>query len=479
MNSMSQAPPSNRPTPTAEKLLFGRYRVQEQLGETRLSTVFRAMDERLQRPVLVHLLRKDLVGQAPLRQRFLDEATASARRSHPALLEVFDSGEVVNRPFMITEFATGRPLRALGLLTLEDALLYVRQVVGAVATCQAAGVPHPPISSSNVLLVDEGRVKLVESWLTPPDAVALDLAHYRAPERSQGQSPTPANAVYALGLLLYELITGKRPITGPDPRAVIAAHLTTRIASLSEVRPLLYLPALERLLARATARAPEQRPPDAAALADALDALRREVGADTDRLAAPPAPQRGRRLARDAGTVRADETAVHVASQGQSPQHRPTLPDAVPVFAQPAGPMNVDSTTSANRAKLHQSAQRAFLGWAVALLLLLGVVYGSYVGASYVVDRFFEISLPQISLPFTIPWWTGGEETLVVNAEGLNVRDQPGTQGAVRTTLLKGTRVVKLEGPRTVGDTPWVRVRAVVNDQTIEGWVSLKYLETT
>ena len=477
---MSQAPPSNQSTPTAEKLLFGRYRVQEQLGETRLSTVFRAMDERLQRPVLVHLLRKDLVGQTSLRQRFLDEATASARRSHPALLEVFDSGEVANRPFMITEFATGRPLRALGLLTLEDALLYVRQVVGAVATCQVAGVPHPPISSSNVLLVDEGRVKLLESWLTPPDAVALDLAHYRAPERSQGQSPTPANAVYALGLLLYELITGKRPITGPDPRAVIAAHLTTRIPSLSEMRPLLYLPALERLLARATARAPEQRPSDAAALADALDVLRHEVGADTERLAAPLPSQRGRRLAHDAGTVRANEPAAHAGAQSQIAQPRPAQPDAVPVFAQSSGAMSVDNTTSANRAKLHQSAQQAILGWAVALLLLLGVVYGSYIGASYVVDRFFEISLPQISLPFTLPdWWPGGEETLVVSAEELNVRDQPGTQGALRTTLLKGTRVVKLEGPRTVGDTSWVRVRAVVNDQTVEGWVSLKYLETT
>ncbi|HWQ11942.1 MAG TPA: protein kinase, partial [Roseiflexaceae bacterium] len=129
-------------TPTSSPVLHGRYRIEEQLGAWRLAVVYRAYDERLQRPVLVHLFRRDLLGQEPLRQRFVQEAQNSARRSHPSLLDVFDSGEVGGRPFMITEYVSGRTLREIGALSLEEALLYFRQVVGAVAACQEAGVPH-------------------------------------------------------------------------------------------------------------------------------------------------------------------------------------------------------------------------------------------------------------------------------------------------------------------------------------------------
>ncbi|NTU83580.1 MAG: serine/threonine protein kinase, partial [Chloroflexales bacterium] len=272
-------------TPSAQPLLFGRYRVSEQLGETRLASVYAASDARLQRRVLLHLLRKDLVGQERPRARFVAEVGQMARRSHQALLEVFDSGEVSARPFIVTEHCAGRPLRELGLLTVEQAMLYMRQVAGAVAACQSqrspeapVGLYHPPISSSNVLLVDEGRVKLVDSWLVPAAEVTGDLAHYRAPELSEGRAATPATAVYALGLLLYELITGERPVSGADARATALAHLTAHIPPLRQARPGLYMPTAESLLARAVARAPERRFPDARAFSEALvKALNREV----------------------------------------------------------------------------------------------------------------------------------------------------------------------------------------------------------
>src|SRR5262245_59159473 len=95
-------------TPTSNPILHGRYRVEEQIGVGRLAAVYRAYDERLQRRVLVHLLRKELVDQEPLRERFVRESYDSARRSHPSLLEVFDSGEVAGRPYMVTEYVEGR-----------------------------------------------------------------------------------------------------------------------------------------------------------------------------------------------------------------------------------------------------------------------------------------------------------------------------------------------------------------------------------
>src|SRR5215207_11148768 len=100
-----------RATPVTIPLLHGRYRIEEQLGAGRLAVVYRAYDERLQRRVLVHLLRKELLAQEPLRQRFIREAHDGARRSYPSLLEVFDSGEIAGRPYMVTEYVAGRTLR--------------------------------------------------------------------------------------------------------------------------------------------------------------------------------------------------------------------------------------------------------------------------------------------------------------------------------------------------------------------------------
>src|SRR5215470_17122713 len=121
------------PTPAALPLLQGRYRVEDRLGASRLAVVYRAYDERLRRNVLIHLLRRELADQDALRERFLQEAQHNAGRSHRSLLDVYDTGELAGRPFMVTEYVAGRSLRELGALSLEDALLYFRQVVGAVA----------------------------------------------------------------------------------------------------------------------------------------------------------------------------------------------------------------------------------------------------------------------------------------------------------------------------------------------------------
>ena len=298
-------------TPPSIPLLHSRYRIEEQLGTGRLAVVYRAYDERLQRQVLIHMLRKELLGQEPLRERFIQEAHISARRSHQSLLEIFDSGEIAGRPYMVTEYVAGRTLRELGALSAEQALLYFRQLVGAVAACQAAGVPHPPITSSNVVLVEDGHVELLENWRTPAAEIAIDSACYRPPERSAGTPASPAGAVYSLGLLLIEMLTGQRVIQGDDPRAVAQQHLTARIPPLSEVRPLLFVPSLEQLLQRATARRPEDRPPDAAALGQAVDDLRRDLAGETRRLAAPPVqpPSLRQRINRSASQVMAARPA--------------------------------------------------------------------------------------------------------------------------------------------------------------------------
>jgi eukaryotic-like serine/threonine-protein kinase len=454
-------------TPTAPPILHDRYRIEEQLGTSRLAAVYRAYDQRLQRTVLVHLLRKELVGHEALRQRFIQEAYDGAHRSHQSLLEVFDSGEIAGRPYMITEYVAGRTLRELGTLSLEEALLYFRQVVGAVAVCQIAGVPHPPISSSNIILVEDGHVELVESWQTPQSELALDLAAYRAPERAEGGLATAASAVYSLGLLLFEMLTGRRAIAGDDPRAVAQAHLTARVAALSEVRPLLYIPSLEQLLQRATARRPEQRPRDATALGQALDDLRRDITGETQRLQAPPvrAPTLRERINRTAGELVAPPPVQRPPAAHKSAAQAP--------------------------AHAYSKRRRSINGIVIVLTLLLVVACGAYYGASLALAALTNIELPRPTLDIpslpdlgiALPEWltgivSGGGEVLVVNgAAGLNLRDAPGLNSNVIAGLPEGTHVRKLEGPRVVDGVPWVRIRANLGSQDLEGWVSERYVK--
>jgi hypothetical protein len=462
-----------RATPTSPPILHDRYRIEEQLGAGRLAVVYRAYDERLQRRVLVHMLRKELVGQEPLYQRFIREAHDGARRSHPSLLEVYDSGEVAGRPYMITEYVAGRTLRELGTLSLEEALLYARQVVGAVAVCQMAGVPHPPINSNNIILVEDGHVELVESWLTPPADIALDTAAYRAPERAEGGPATPASAVYALGLLLFEMLTGGRAIGGDDPRTVAQAHRTARIPPLSEVRPLLYAPSLERLLQQATARNPEHRPPDAAALGQALDDLRRTISRDTDRLEAPPVqpPSLRERINRTAGEFVAPRAPPR-------PARRPGDPRGAPEPAR-------------GRTRPYPRRRRPISGIVVMLTLLLVVACGAYYGASLALAAFTNIDLPRLTIPslpdlgIGLPEWltgivSGGGQTLVVTGvpdEGLNLRTAPGLKTQVIGLLPNGSRIRKLGGPQTVDGVPWLQVRARLPEGEREGWVSALFVK--
>lgn len=468
---------STTPTP----LLFGRYRVKEQIGTGRLSTVYHAEDERLQRDVMLHVLRKELVGNEQMRERFVNETNASAQRSHPALLQVFDSGEVGGRPYMVTEYVTGRSLNTVGVLSLEHALLYTRQVTGAIAACQSQGLPYPPVSSSNILLIGEGQVKLVENWLLSPEEVAFDLAHYRAPEITEGSQPQRASVVYALGLLLYELITGTRPIEGQDAATVAQAHKTARISQLFQVRPLLYLPTLERLLARATNRFPEQRFPNAIVFGEEIDALWRNLSNDTQRLSATPAAPRMRSI----GTT----TPEPIAATGE------TIRTTAEYIAHPAHPAPPPATAhEPHKPKRRHAWIHNTLGWSVTLLLILVVVLGSYSIASFAVSQLFAIELPQprlADLGLEWPAWLGDfgrRETFIVNINaGLNMRDEPGLSTNVIAVIRNGARVEKLEDAQLKDNVEWVRVRAEktdavsvqgeINENYIEGWMSLLYLK--
>jgi len=460
-------------TPVSIPLLHGRYRIEEQLGAGRLAVVYRAHDQRLQRQVLVHILRKELLGQETLRQRFIQESHSNARRSHQSLLEIFDSGEIAGRPYMITEYVAGQTLRELGALPLEEALLYFRQLVGAVAAAQAAGVPHPPITANNVILVEDGHVELLENWRTPAADVALDAACYRAPERTAGGPVSAAAAVYSLGLLLIEMLSGQRVVRGDDPRVVAQAHLSTQIPALSQIRPLLYSPALDELIQRATARDPAQRPADAAAFGQALDVIRRDLSSDTRRLTRPPAQRPGlrERINRSTGRIAAPRA--------------PVRPDPGVRAQPPAEPPR--------RAYANQSRRRSITGIVIVLVMLIAFAGFGYYGVSLALDKLTNIELPRPA--FDLPalpdlgiewpsWLTGvvggSGQVLVVTGvpdEGLNLRAVPALNGQVITLLPNTTRVRVLDGPKVVDAVPWMHIRATLDGRDVEGWASVNFLK--
>jgi hypothetical protein len=235
------------------------------------------------------------------------------------------------------------------------------------------------------------------------------------------------------------------------------------------------MPVIEKLVQRATARAPEQRFAGPVEFAAALEQAWRQLHNETRRLSVTPAQPAPRRPA----TGRFPQPWAR-RSPSPEPQQPPT--PAAPEARRPA------VAPPARQRQQQHPLIRTVTSWIVLMVLLFVIAAGSYAGASFLADRFFAISLPQIGLPqinlprigLEVPeWLQGGEpnEMLTVNInEGLNLRDEPGLNTDVIAVVPNGVRVEKLEGPVTVDAVPWVRVQTELNGEQIEGWMSRNFL---
>lgn len=473
---------------TSSLSLPGRYRVIEVINRGPLADVYRVVDERLQRDVLFHILAADSAADETARTAFLTRIREYAQYSHPALLDVFDSGELDGRPYMVSEYLPERALYGRGMLPVGQAIRAISQVAEAVFACQERGIPPPPISSRNVWYIHERQVKLVDNWFLSADEALVDQACYRAPELAPGAPPTPASLVYALGLLLYEFLTGIRPATGDGLEAIALAHRQLRIVPLAQVRPTLYLPSLERLITGATAFAPEERWSGIQGFIDELERMKRQVESSTRRLPVALAVRHQLRVQQEQTGIAPAPSPVETSGSADAAQALIALSgEGKEVVAPDPLPGVVDPDRLVHRPLLQR-----VVGWLVTLLLLLAIAYGSYVLAGYTVDRIFAIKLPMPRWPEiggVFEWWPkpSPAPALRVNiVEGLNLRDQPGTSSTVIATIRHGAKVYQLGKPQVVDNIEWVRVRASVGDvqdghfasgeKTIEGWMSRTFL---
>lgn len=279
-------------------LLDGRYLVQSRIASGGTSTVYRGVDTRLDRPVAVKVMDARYAGDEQFLTRFQREARAVARLKDPGLVAVYDQGLDARHPFLVMELVEGGTLRELlverGPMPPYAVAAVLRPVLGGLAAAHRAGLVHRDVKPENVLISDDGEIKIADFGLVRAVAAAgitstsviLGTAAYLSPEQVRDGDASPRSDVYALGVVAYELLTGRTPFTGDSPLSVAYQRLDTDVPPPSAVID--GVPAqFDELVGRATARDPADRYADAGEMRAALDAIADELGLPAFRVPAP------------------------------------------------------------------------------------------------------------------------------------------------------------------------------------------------
>jgi eukaryotic-like serine/threonine-protein kinase len=263
------------------RTLQSRYRIDELISSGGMGTVYAALDERLNRPVAVKVLKEELTDDPRFVERFRREARAVASLSHSNIAAVFDYGQDSGRHFIVMELVRGQSLDGLlhakGPLSPGRAAAIGQAICAALAHAHGAGVVHRDVKPGNVIVGDDDHVKMTdfgiaravgESRLTATGSM-MGTAQYIAPEQASGLPASPASDIYSTGILIFEMLTGTVPFSGESAIAIAMRHASEHVPAPSSVNRDVP-PAFDAVVARATAKSPEQRFPDARAMGAAL-----------------------------------------------------------------------------------------------------------------------------------------------------------------------------------------------------------------
>ncbi len=252
------------------RLLNGRYELLERLGVGGMAVVYRALDTRLGRTVSVKVLREQYAGDAEFLERFRREAQAVASLSHPNIVSIYDVGQDGETHFLVMEYVEGESLKKRlerqGPLPPAEAVDIALQILEALEHAHLKRVIHRDIKPHNILLTGDGQVKVtdfgvaragVQGTLIHTGAI-VGSAHYLSPEQARGRPVDARSDLYSLGVLLFEMLTGRVPFQGDDPLAVALKHIQEEPPPVRALNPAVPA-ALERVVARALAKDPSQR----------------------------------------------------------------------------------------------------------------------------------------------------------------------------------------------------------------------------
>ncbi|MYR83617.1 Stk1 family PASTA domain-containing Ser/Thr kinase [Streptomyces sp. SID685] len=352
------------------QVLDGRYRVDARIAAGGMATVYRALDMRLDRVLALKVMHPALAADGVFVERFIREAKSAARLDHPNVVQVFDQGTDSSYVYMAMEYIAGCTLRDVlrerGALRPRAALDILEPVLAALGAAHRAGFVHRDMKPENVLIGDDGRVKVADFGLvrsvdtvTSTTGSVLGTVAYLAPEQIDQGTADPRVDVYACGVVLYEMLTGAKPHSGDSPAQVLYRHINEDVPPPSALVAGL-APRLDELVASATARNPEVRPYDAVALlAEAREA--REALTEEQLDAVPPGAR----------------TVEHENAENRTSviPRALTVPRPLPVNEDGDGVSRTARFQTAPAA-LPRRSRRLMLSIAVAVLLVLGAGTG-------------------------------------------------------------------------------------------------------
>jgi len=379
---------ANETDPLIGSVLGGRYEITARIDRGGTAVVYRGIDRRLSRVVAVKVIHSDLAGDPEYVRRFDREARAAAILSHPNIVAVFDQGRAGERPYIVMEFIRGQSLRSVirssAPLPPAIALGYAHEVAKALAAAHEAGMIHRDIKPENVLITTDGQVKVTDFGLaktatsvttTGSQGMIMGTMSYMSPEIPQSGAATMASDVYSTGVVLYEMLTGRKPHVGDDASQVLYKHVhedvpppSQALAGQARARIPDYVDAL---VVACTARVAARRPPNGTVLEERIAEARQAL--DAGRM-------------HDAGLVREFTTAGDPEQTPVAPTTRPAprLSPAprprqdTPVRPAPP-PLKLQPARTSRPAPRHRRAagsarRRVLIG--LALLVVAAVVAG-------------------------------------------------------------------------------------------------------
>ncbi|MBI3914480.1 MAG: protein kinase [Chloroflexi bacterium] len=270
----------------------GQYRIIEQLGQGGMATVFKAYHPALDRYVAIKVLHPAFKEDASFLTRFRREARIVAKLDHPNIIPIHDFAEEADTPYLVIRYIEGKTLKALqseGVLPLEQLLGIIRPVADALAYAHTQGVLHRDIKPSNIMIANDGHVYLTDFGLarmaqagesTLSQDMLIGTPQYISPEQAKGEPVSERSDIYSLGVVLFEMLTGRVPFNADTPYSIIHDHIYSPLPMPRAINPALS-PEIERVLLRALAKEPAAR---YAAAAELLTAFEQAVAA------MPPAP---------------------------------------------------------------------------------------------------------------------------------------------------------------------------------------------
>ena len=264
---------------TRGQKINNRYEIEKLIGEGGMANVYLAHDMILDRKVAVKVLRGDLSGDEKFVRRFQREALSASSLSHPNIVEIYDVGEDEGNFYIVMEYIEGKTLKQLikkrGVLSLPEVIDIMLQLLDALSTAHDSYIIHRDIKPQNIMIKETGLVKITDfgiamainsASLTQTNSV-MGSVHYLPPEQASGKGSTIRSDIYSLGILMFEMLTGKLPYKGDSAVEIALKHMKNEFPSAKEINPVIPQ-SVENIIIKAAAKNPKNRYRDARQMAE-------------------------------------------------------------------------------------------------------------------------------------------------------------------------------------------------------------------